>query len=162
MQFGGWDQTHIAFFTPPSTTVTNHFPPAFTFMKRDLFGEHNMSRTALFSLATPNFNGPENKNVTKNYVGEEENSSTIIPLFSQCFYPLIVSQMTNFGLCQTERVCRRQFTCGQKWQKVFQRGRKHCGKRRNCSLQEISPFPTVFSKGLYCRHVKTRACLGKG
>ena len=22
--------------------------------------------------------------------------------------------------------------------------RKHCGKRRNCSLQAISPFPTVF------------------
>ena len=29
-------------------------------------------------------------------------------------------------------------------------------------LRAISPFPTVFSKGLYCRHVKTRACLGKG
>ena len=29
--------------------------------------------------------------------------------------------------------------------------RKLCGKRRNCSL-----------RGLYCRHVKTRACLGKG
>ena len=41
-------------------------------------------------------------------------------------------------------------------------GRKHCGKRRNCSLQAISPFPTVFSKDLCCRHVKTRACLGKG
>ena len=26
----------------------------------------------------------------------------------------------------------------------------------------ISPFPTVFSKALYCRHVKVRACLGKG
>ena len=41
-------------------------------------------------------------------------------------------------------------------------GRKHCGKRRNCSLRAISPFPTVFSKDLYSRHVKTRACLGKG
>ena len=26
----------------------------------------------------------------------------------------------------------------------------------------ISPFPLIFSKDLYCRHVKTRACLGKG
>ena len=42
------------------------------------------------------------------------------------------------------------------------KGRKHCGKRRNCSLRAISPFPTVFSKDLYCRLVKTRACLGKG
>ena len=46
--------------------------------------------------------------------------------------------------------------------KLSKTGRKHCGKRRNCSLRAISPFPTVFSKGLYCRHIKTRACLGKG
>ena len=40
--------------------------------------------------------------------------------------------------------------------------RKHRGKRRNCSLRAISPFLTVFSKDLYWRHLKTRACLGKG
>ena len=34
------------------------------------------------------------------------------------------------------------------------KGRKHCGKRRNCSLRAISPFPVVFSKGLYCKQVK--------
>ena len=28
-------------------------------------------------------------------------------------------------------------------------------------LRAISPFPTVFSKDFYCRHGKTRACLGK-
>ena len=27
--------------------------------------------------------------------------------------------------------------------------RKHCGKRRNCSLQAISPFPTIFLKTAY-------------
>ena len=26
----------------------------------------------------------------------------------------------------------------------------------------IFPFPTMFSKDLYCRHLKTRACLGEG
>ena len=26
----------------------------------------------------------------------------------------------------------------------------------------MSSFPTVFSKDMYCRHVKTRACFGKG
>ena len=41
-------------------------------------------------------------------------------------------------------------------------GRKHCGKRRNCSVKAISPFPTVFSKDVSYRHVKTRPCLGKG
>ena len=37
--------------------------------------------------------------------------------------------------------------------------RKHCGKRRNCLLQAISPFATVFSKDLYCRHVKSSTVL---
>ena len=46
--------------------------------------------------------------------------------------------------------------------KVLEKGSKRCGKRRNCSLRAISPFSAVFSKDLYCRHVKTRACLGKG
>ena len=36
------------------------------------------------------------------------------------------------------------------------------GKRRHCSEQAISPFPTAFSIQLQRRHVKTRACLGKG
>ena len=31
---------------------------------------------------------------------------------------------------------------------VLQMGRKHCGKRKNCSLRAIYPFPVVFSKEL--------------
>ena len=27
---------------------------------------------------------------------------------------------------------------------------KHCGKRRNCSLPAISPFPTMFPKAACC------------
>ena len=37
---------------------------------------------------------------------------------------------------------------------VIQMGRKHCGKRRNCLLRAVSPFPTAFSKDLHCRNVK--------
>ena len=59
---------------------------------------------------------------------------------------LTLSQTTNFGLFQTERVCRRQFQILRKWQKVIQTGRKHCGKRRNCSLRAISPFPQCFKR----------------
>ena len=36
------------------------------------------------------------------------------------------------------------------------------GKRRNCSLQAISPFPTVFSKGLFPKGVKRCHCVGIG
>ena len=68
----------------------------------------------------------------------------------------------KFRLFKIESVCRRQFQIWWEWQKVPQMGRKHCGKRKNCLLRAISPFSTVFSKDSYCRHVKTRACLGKG
>ena len=77
--------------------------------------------------------------------------SRIFCFFPQCFQKVSFSgllthyQTTNFRLFQTERVCRRQFQIWRKWQKVTQKGRKHCGKRRNCSLRAISPFPTVFS-----------------
>ena len=40
--------------------------------------------------------------------------------------------------------------------------RKYCRKRRNCSLPAISPFPTVFSKDLYCRQRKNQGLFGKG
>ena len=40
--------------------------------------------------------------------------------------------------------------------KDLQMGRKHCGTRRNYLLQEISPFYTVFSRDIMCRHIKTR------
>ena len=43
-----------------------------------------------------------------------------------------------------------------KWEKVLKTGGKHCGKRRNCSLRAISPFPTLFSEDLYGRQVKSR------
>ena len=44
----------------------------------------------------------------------------------------------------------------------FSKRAENTGKRRNCSIRAISPFPTVFSKDWYCRKVKTRTCLGKG
>ena len=36
------------------------------------------------------------------------------------------------------------------------------GKAEIARYKPISPFPTVFSKDLHCRHLTTRACLGKG
>ena len=44
----------------------------------------------------------------------------------------------------------------------FSKWVENCGKRRNCSLRATSPFPAVFSKSLYCRHVKTQGLFGKG
>ena len=52
--------------------------------------------------------------------------------------------------------------CDENGRKLSKLVKNTEGKRRNCSLRAISPFPRVFSKDLYRRHVKTRACLGKG
>ena len=45
---------------------------------------------------------------------------------------------------------------------VFQKGRKHWGKSRNCLLQKNSPFSTEFSVWLYCQQVKNTDFFGKG
>ena len=36
------------------------------------------------------------------------------------------------------------------WDEIILFSRKHCGKRRNCSLRAISSFPTMFSKTVCC------------
>ena len=36
------------------------------------------------------------------------------------------------------------------------------GKGEIACYEQFLLFPQVFSKGLHCRHVKNRACLGKG
>ena len=41
-------------------------------------------------------------------------------------------------------------------------GRKHCGKRRNCSFRAISRFPTVFSIDWCCMTHKNQGLFGKG
>ena len=70
------------------------------------------------------------------------------------------------------KICRRQILDSSKLKefaddifKFDENGRKLSktrGKRRNCSLRAISPFPTVFLKGLFPRGVKRCHCVGMG
>ena len=76
-------------------------------------------------------------------------------------FNLILSQMTNFRLLRTESLQTTISNLMKTAKNIFQIRKKNSMKRRNCSLRSISPFSTVFLKELYCRHVKTRACLGK-
>ena len=46
-------------------------------------------------------------------------------------------------------------------EKVLQTDRKHFGERRICSLRANFPFPRVFSKDMYCRHLKSKASMRK-
>ena len=67
-------------------------------------------------------------------------------------------QTTNFRLFQTKGACRRQFQIWRQWQKVIQTGRKRCGKRRNCLLWAISPFPSVFERLVSQKLQKVSMC----
>ena len=53
------------------------------------------------------------------------------------------------------------FKFDKKWGNFFQGGRKRCGKRRNCSLRAISPFPAEFKKNLV-RQAQTSGMCEKG
>ena len=66
-----------------------------------------------------------------------------------------LSHTTNFLLCQTVFAVDNF--------KVDENGRKFSRHvENNVGKGEIFPFLTVFSKALYCRPVKTRACMRKG
>ena len=63
--------------------------------------------------------------------------------------------MTNSRLFQTESADDNF--------KFYKNGRKFSKWVKNTAGKgAISPFRKVFSKDLYCRHVKTKDCLGKG
>ena len=93
---------------------------------------------------------------------EPSNCSILYIIMNQyILFCLILSQITNLDSSKLKESADDSFKLVKNGRKFSKKGRKHCGERRNCSLRAISPFPTGFSKDLYCRHVKTRACLGK-
>ena len=75
-------------------------------------------------------------------------------------FSLSLSQTTNFTLCQTESF-QTTISDLKKWKNILRKGKKTVGKKGKLLAKAISPFSTVFSKDLYCRYFKTRACLGK-
>ena len=70
---------------------------------------------------------------------------------------LTFSQTTNFRPFQTEAFADDNSKLDENDRKVLERVENTEGKG-----EIVSSFPTVFSEDLYLRHIKTRACLGKG
>ena len=91
--------------------------------------------------------------IVENIMGKGENGEIVHTLIIRFVNPLPRQILDSSKL--------KEFA-DDKWQKVIQTGRKQCGKRRNCSLRAISPFPAVFSKGLFPRGVKRCHCVGIG
>ena len=53
------------------------------------------------------------------------------------------------------------FRFDENGRKLSKRVENTVEKGEIANYEQFLLFPTVFSKDLYCRHVKTRACLGK-
>ena len=77
------------------------------------------------------------------------------------YYLLTHYQTTNLDSSKLKKFANNNFKFDENGGELST-GRKHCGKRRNCSLRAISPFPTVFSKGLFPRDIKRCRCVGMG
>ena len=73
---------------------------------------------------------------------------------------LTLSQTTNFRLFQTKSLQTTILTLMKNGRKFFKRAENTVGKGEIAHYKQFLLFP-VFSKDLYCRHVKTRACSGK-
>ena len=74
---------------------------------------------------------------------------------------LTLSQTTNFGLFQTERVRGRQFQIWRKWKNVFQTGRKHWEKEKLLVTSNFSFFHSVFNR-LLLQTLNNQGLFGKG
>ena len=61
-----------------------------------------------------------------------------------------------------ETNCTRHLKVHLKWKNSTTYGRKHCEKRRNCLLQAISPFLTMFSTATNLQCVKMWYCVVMG
>ena len=72
---------------------------------------------------------------------------------------LTLSQTTNFRLFQ--EFADNNFKFDENGRKFFKWVENTVEKGEIAHYEQFILFPTVFSKDLYCRHVKTRACLGK-
>ena len=106
----------------------------------------------------------------ENMVGTGENPGyQHLLLFQYCLQKLSLSGWLHSGPCgnklpfpNSSKLKDYNFKSDENGRKFSKWVENTVGKRRNCSLRAISPFPTVFSKDLNCRNVKTRACLRKG
>ena len=85
-------------------------------------------------------------------------------LFPQCFQKAYFPGASK-GVIEWEWVKEfgdDNFKFDENGRKFYERVQITVGKEEITHYEQFLLFSTVFSKDLYCRHVKTRPCLGKG
>ena len=81
-------------------------------------------------------------------------------LFSKFFYPITRRQILDPS--KLKEFADDNFKFDENGRKLSKQVENTEGKGKNCSLPAISPFPTVFSKGLFPWGVKRCHCVGMG
>ena len=74
---------------------------------------------------------------------------------------LTLYQTTKSRRFEAERA-DKNFKSDENGRKFSERVEKHCGKRRNCLLRAITPFPIVFLKRRVLQTCKNQALFEKG
>ena len=67
--------------------------------------------------------------------------------------------MMNFRLYQLKGFAASNFKFDENGRKIFHKVENNVGKGEIAGYEQFLLFPQCFSKDLYCRHIKTRACL---
>ena len=80
-------------------------------------------------------------------------------LYNKIFPAFNPFQTTNLRLSKLKKFADDNFKFDER--KFFKGVENAVGKGEFDLFKQFSLF-TVFSKDSYCRHIKTRACLGKG
>ena len=110
----------------------------------------------------PTFNDPEKEGFWK-HRGKGENAGNQHFLFfsHHVFYQslkeVVVNPLPHMPILGPSNSVANKNRMSEIWTNGVQLSdwvRKHCGKRRNCSLRAISSFPTMFSKAVCCWCVK--------
>ena len=68
--------------------------------------------------------------------------------------------MANFRLLETEELADNNFEFDENGRRFSKRIENTVGKGEIACNEQFLRFPPCFQKDKYCRHVKTRACLG--
>ena len=73
-----------------------------------------------------------------------------------------LSKMTYFDASKLKGLADDNFKIDENGGKYFKRVENAVGKGEIAHYEQFLLFPQCFLKDVYCRHIKTRACLGKG
>ena len=71
-------------------------------------------------------------------------------------------QTTNFRLFQLKEFADDNFKFDENGRKLSKQVENTVGKGEIARYEQFFPFPTVFSKGLFPRGIKSRHCVGMG